>query len=182
MLRRLTLILTLIGMVGLLTAPAVSAARPAQPAATDLNALPITGDLGDGTFEGLVDITSFELVDGTLTATGTVTGDVLDAAGNVIGSIVDVPFTTTADLTNPGGGKCDILELNLGPIDLDLLGLVVNLSAIDLNVDAVPGAGNLLGNLLCAVAGLLDGPGGGLGNALNNLLGRINDLLSGLLG
>lgn len=180
MLRRLTLILTLVGMVGLLTAPAVAGARPAQPAATDLNSLPVTGALEDGgTFEGLLDITSLELVDGVLTATGTLSGTATDAAG-VVSEIVDQAFTTTIDLLNPGGGKCDILFLDIGPIFLDLLGLQVDLSQIVLDVDAVPGAGNLLGNLLCAVAGLLDG--GGLGNALNNLLGRINDLLGGLLG
>lgn len=180
MLRRLTLILTLVGMVGLLTAPAVAAARPAQPAATDLNALPVTGVLDDGgSFVGDVTIESLALVNGVLTATGSLSGTATDAAG-VATEIVGQAFTTTLDLLNPGGGKCDILQLDLGPLDLDLLGLVVNLSAISLNVDAVPGAGNLLGNLLCAVAGLLDG--GGLGNALNNLLARINDLLSGLLG
>jgi hypothetical protein len=39
----------------------------------------------------------------------------------------------------------------------------------------VRGPGNLLGNLLCAVAGLLDG--GGPGNLLNNLLRNINRIL-----
>lgn len=180
MVRRLTLILTLVGMVGLLTAPGVAAARLAQPAETDLNAVHVTGTLSDGgTFDGLLNITDLSMVDGVLTASGTLSGTATDAAGTIT-EITDQAFTTTADLTNVDGGKCDILQLNLGPIDLDLLGLVVNLSAIDLNVDAVPGAGNLLGNLLCAVAGLLDGPG--LGNALNNLLGTINDLLGGLIG
>ena len=74
-----------------------------------------------------------------------------------------------------GGGTAPHAP-DLGPLDLDLLGLVVNLSPISLNVDAVPGAGNLLGNLLCAVAGLLDGPSP-LGNLLNNLLGILNRLL-----
>jgi hypothetical protein len=42
----------------------------------------------------------------------------------------------------------------------------------------VPGPGNLLGNLLCAVAGLLDGgPLGNLGNLINRLLDRIGGLL-----
>ena len=72
MLRRLTLILTLVGMVGLLTAPAVAAARPAQPADTDLNAIPVTGTLSDGgSFDGLLNITDLSMVDGVLTATGT---------------------------------------------------------------------------------------------------------------
>jgi len=45
-----------------------------------------------------------------------------------------------------------------------------------LDVYAVPGAGNLLGNLLCAAAGLLDGPGG-RGALLQNLIAQINRLL-----
>lgn len=54
---------------------------------------------------------------------------------------------------------CDILNLVLGPLDLDLLGLQVHLDRVVLNIVAVSGAGNLLGNLLCAVAGLLDNSG-----------------------
>src|SRR5215203_2301492 len=52
---------------------------------------------------------------------------------------------------------CDILNLVLGPLDLNLLGLEVHLKQVVLDIVAVAGAGNLLGNLLCAVAGLLDG-------------------------
>jgi hypothetical protein len=52
---------------------------------------------------------------------------------------------------------CDILHLTLGPLDLTLLGLVVHLDRIRLDITAQPGPGNLLGNLLCAIAGLLDG-------------------------
>ena len=56
---------------------------------------------------------------------------------------------------SPRAARC--LHLELGPLDLDLLGLVVHLDPVHLDITAVPGAGNLLGNLLCAVAGLLDG-------------------------
>jgi hypothetical protein len=57
----------------------------------------------------------------------------------------------------------------------NLLGLVVHLDTVHLNITAVPGPGNLLGNLLCAVAGLLNGnvPG----NVLARLLNRIFRLL-----
>ncbi len=54
-------------------------------------------------------------------------------------------------------GSCDVLNLVLGPLDLNLLGLEVHLNSVVLDIIAVTGAGNLLGNLLCAVAGLLDG-------------------------
>lgn len=57
---------------------------------------------------------------------------------------------------DPDDGECPILFLELGPLFLDLLGLQVSLSQITLDITAVAGPGNLLGNLLCAVAGLLD--------------------------
>jgi len=73
---------------------------------------------------------------------------------------------------------CDILTLTLGPLDLNLLGLRVQLNQVQLDITAVPGAGNLLGNLLCAVAGLLDSPRlPDLGEVLTNLLNAILALL-----
>ena len=63
----------------------------------------------------------------------------------------------------------------LGPLDLNLLGLAIHLNQVVLNITAIPGAGNLLGNLLCAVAGLLDNPGG-----LAALLNQILAILAGL--
>ena len=73
-------------------------------------------------------------------------------------------------------GSCEILDLVLGPLDLDLLGLVVHLDTVHLNITAEQGPGNLLGNLLCAVAGLLDGPATPL-NAITRLLNQILGLL-----
>ena len=71
-------------------------------------------------------------------------------------------------------GACDILNLVLGPLDLNLLGLEIHLQRVVLDIVAVPGPGNLLGNLLCAVAGLLDdGPLAGLLGQLRNLLNQI---------
>lgn len=71
---------------------------------------------------------------------------------------------------------CDILNLVLGPLDLNILGLRVQLNQVVLDITAVPGAGNLLGNLLCAVAGLLDG------GPLAGLLGQLQTLLNQILG
>ena len=71
-------------------------------------------------------------------------------------------------------GSCQILDLVLGPLDLNLLGLLVHLDTVHLNITAQQGPGNLLGNLLCAVAGLLDNPAtpaGGLAGLLNRILG-----------
>ena len=81
-------------------------------------------------------------------------------------------------------GSCQILNLSLAPIHLDLLGLVLDTSQIDVRLIAVPGPGNLLGNLLCAVAGLLDPPtggGGGGGQGVAQLLQNINNTLNAIL-
>ena len=47
-------------------------------------------------------------------------------------------------------------NLTLQPIDLNLLGLRVRTSRIDLLIEGVPGAGQLVGNLLCGITGILD--------------------------
>ena len=47
-----------------------------------------------------------------------------------------------------------------------------------LNITAVPGAGNLLGNLLCSVANRLNS--GGAVQQIANLLNRILGILNGL--
>ena len=74
------------------------------------------------------------------------------------------------------GPGCQILDLTLGPLNLNVLGLVVTLNQVHLNITAVPGPAILLGNLLCGVAHLLDGPNAGLQNLINTL----NRLLAGL--
>lgn len=84
----------------------------------------------------------------------------------------------TSDAVN-AAATCQVLNLNLGPLDLDLLGLQVHLDKVVLNIVAQSGAGNLLGNLLCSVAGLLDNSGGG---GLSGLLGQLSDLLNQILG
>jgi hypothetical protein len=48
-----------------------------------------------------------------------------------------------------------------------------------LNIAAVPGAGNLPGNLLCAVANLLNA-GGPIGTALAQLAALLNQILAAL--
>src|SRR5439155_22364007 len=75
---------------------------------------------------------------------------------------------------------CPILHLELGPLDLNLLGLVVHLDRVVLDITAVPGSGNLLGNLLCAIAHLLDmTPTPGPSDQIIGLLNRVLDLFGG---
>jgi hypothetical protein len=132
-----------------------------------LSGLPLTGTLEGEPFEGLLNITELDFVDGELLATGTVT------VGNVIYNFTDAVI----NLTSQGpGGSCRILFLEIpGGIFVDLLGLVVDIAPIEIEVRAERGPGNLLGNLLCALVGLLDGPAAL--QAILNLIGQINDLL-----
>jgi hypothetical protein len=120
--------------------------------------------------------------DGGLLASGVITGTANGTAftqtfSNVAATLSEDGSVTTA-AAGPSiqqVGSCDILGLDLGPLHLDVLGLVVDLNRVVLDITAQAGAGNLLGNLLCAVVGLLDGPG--IFAAIGNLLDQINAIL-----
>src|SRR4051812_5626576 len=110
------------------------------------------------------------------------------ANGTLGGTNFTVPITLGAT-PNAADPTCPILNLHLDPIHLNLLGLKVDTSAICLDITAESGSGNLLGNLLCDVANLLNGgtPLGGIlggltGAQTTQLLGGLTDLLNGLLG
>jgi hypothetical protein len=101
-------------------------------------------------------------------------------AGVPVQTVRTIPTTSTlsaSSLTAAAlpAGACNVLNLVLGPLDLDLLGLVVHLDKVVLNIIAQSGAGQLLGNLLCAVAHLLDGI------PLSQQLAQISDLLNSIL-
>lgn len=143
-----------------LAVPAATAAPPAKTAnATLTNAVgQVTGTV-QGTLSNLA-VTVNQA--GNLVLNGTFT----DTLGNVTNFSTPILQAT---------GTCQILDLTLGPLDLNLLGLMVHLDTVHLNITAQSGPGNLLGNLLCGVAHLLDSnaSNNGLANVLNNLLGRL---------
>ena len=127
--------------------------------------VPVTTSQGPGSLA----ITRFANQDGQLVAIGTLT--------LLIGGVVNiVPVIVPVDLS-PGAttATCEILHLVLGPLDLNLLGLMVHLNQVVLDISAQSGPGNLLGNLLCAIANLLNhqNPLGGLAALLNQLLGQL---------
>jgi hypothetical protein len=141
-----------------------------------LKNIPVTQDVAGQTFDGTLTITELTLNDaGELLATGVLRGK-LDGGRNVSQAFTDVVLGLS---TGGNPVECDILSLDLGPVFLDLLGLEVDLSQITLDITAVAGPGNLLGNLLCAVAGLLDNftLDAVLANILQSLLNAINQLL-----
>ena len=155
-----------------------------------LTNVPVTGTLADGgTFSGTITATKIAMdpITRQLTMTGVVNGTGLKATGEAV-DVVNQTFSTAMSLAHPGAAaglvqpaaqvSCSILDLVLGPLHLDLLGLVVDLNQVILNITGATGAGNLLGNLLCAITGLLDIPGAIA--AITNILGNINNILSGL--
>jgi hypothetical protein len=139
-----------------------------------INNVDVTNAAGDvvGTFNGAFEVTRFRAQGGQLVAVGTLTGTVTNAAGDVLAT-VNRTITLPVDVAQ---ATCEILDLRLGPLDLDLLGLVIHLDEVHLNITAEQGPGNLLGNLLCAIAGLLDNPATPLAS-LARLLNRILAIL-----
>ena len=155
----------------------------------------VTGHTSKGaTFAGKYRVTKFVTRNGHLKAVGHLSGTLTKKSGatKAVSERVRMPVNmsatraanttsalpTTSSTANTSAVSCDVLHLVLGPLDLDLLGLVVHLDKVVLDITAVPGAGALLGNLLCAVVGLLDGTGiGGLSGILTNLLNAILGIL-----
>ncbi|HET9594333.1 MAG TPA: hypothetical protein VFP65_02065 [Anaeromyxobacteraceae bacterium] len=149
--------------------------------------IPVSGTSVDGnTFKGFMDIAGFVSDEfGKPKAIGVITGSITDRFGNttnVFNEVVTMPVTggstPTKGISAQQTAACSILNLVLQPLDLNLLGLTVHLDQVALVLNAVPGAGNLLGNLLCAVTGLLDGLA--LGPAVAQLLNAVSGLLAAL--
>ena len=138
-------------------------------------------------------VTSVTVVGGQLVAAGI-------ARATIKGQTYTVPFSgVPVDIklaaNQAGAGACPILDLMLGPIDLNLLGLRVQTSPICLAITAFE-QGGLLGDLLCSVANLLNGgltlnqilAGQGVGALpgltaaqVTSLLGGVANLLNGAL-
>jgi hypothetical protein len=150
-------------------AATVPIAAAAPPTAT------ISNTIGGTTANGLNvtgTLSNMKFVDqnGQLVLTGVLNGQVTSAAGDVLRTIHDLIVSLPVIGGTPSG-SCTILDLTLGPLHLDLLGLVVDLNRVHLTITGQTGPGQLLGNLLCGIANLLNGGGGGLAGILNELPG-----------
>lgn len=193
MIKRLSSAVALVALIGSFVAiPATSAfAQVGNARYTNRMDVPVSGVVETGgTVSGNFAISRFAIENERLVAIGQLTGSITDAAGvrTVVteltwpvqsagsGSGAD-DAAASCDSASSEQGVCNILNLVLGPLDLNLLGLQVDLNQVVLNITGVTGAGNLLGNLLCAITGLLDA--GSLGQ---QVLGLLNQLISVLAG
>lgn len=161
-----------LGLAGGVALPVMSpaSAAPVVSAPAAPTSIPVTGSTATGSFAGSLSNLTVSTVGGALQVTGTVTGTLTDATTGVTTAVNDTFTAVLQDLD--ASGACRILELDLGPLNLDLLGLVIDLNRVQLDITAVTGSGNLLGNLLCAVTGLFDGtaPLQSVARVLNQLL------------
>jgi hypothetical protein len=160
--------------------------------------IPVTGTVaGGGAFQGTMNVLGF-VNDNGLKAIASLTGTLTPANGaaqQIPATLIALPVDPQSATGGFGGAPtavaapsaatpatCPILHLDLGPLDLNLLGLAVHLNEVVLDVAAQPGNGNLVGNLLCAVANLLNGPGtvAGLASVTNAVATLLNNLLAAL--
>lgn len=189
MTRRFLTAMTIALATSILIGPALTAQKNSKDGAGLTVPFSTTGVNNGGTADitGTFTITRFANQSGKLVAIGTLAATATDPAGSrSVITEVTLPVTkiTSGDSAAPSAVitpavACGILHLELGPLDLDLLGLVVHLNQVVLDVSAQPGSGNLLGNLLCAVANLLNG-GSPLAQILDQLVGLLNQIIAAL--
>lgn len=169
---RLTTIIALLSFCTLTMAATGAMAQPPAPPKVphSLSAFVQWSDGAGNSMNGLISITHFSIQGNQLVAEGVLNGTVTrDGTPTEISQNVTLPVISA----DP---SCSLVNLVLGPLHLNVLGLVINLNQVVLNITAVPGAGNLLGNLLCAVANLLNG-----GSPLSTLLTQLQTLLNQIL-
>jgi hypothetical protein len=163
--RKLGVVLTAV-FAALLIVPVAASAQsaPAPVPVSSFSHVPVSGTAANGkAFTGHFNVTQFVTRHGKSYALGTLTGKL----GNrtVSRPNVAIPVSSGSATSTTGLSKdkvaspaatCPILHLDLGPLNLNLLGLTVHLNQVVLDINAVSGPGNLLGNLLCSVANLLN--------------------------
>jgi hypothetical protein len=173
MMRRFLTTITIAALVsGLVGAPVLAQQQPPQNQTLDSGGFTVPFATTGTNNGGTVDVTGTFTIDKFANQAGQ-----LMALGTLVATVRD-NNTVTATGTITPAATCGILHLELGPLDLDLLGLVVHLDRVVLDISAESGPGNLLGNLLCGIAGLLDS--GPLAGIINQLVNALNLLVAAL--
>jgi hypothetical protein len=175
---RLTLVAVAIAAIvsGFTIAPAASASKAPQTDCSSALQAPLTGTFVDAagnvaTYNLCYTLKKFTDANGQLTAVGMVTGTATDTVTGVTQQVKQKSVSSPATAS----GTCTILDLTIQPIDLNLLGLVVHTDTIHLEITAQSGPGNLLGNLLCDVANLLNNNG-----SLSQIVALLNQIIGQL--
>lgn len=162
-----TILTRLFGLAAITTTLCLAALpAAAAPQASSLNIIPT--------------ITNISLLNGQLVASGIATATIHGRNFTSSFSNVPVNISLAQNQSNAVTG-CPVLDLALGPINLDLLGLIVQTSPICLDISGTPNSG-VLGDLLCSVSTLLN-QGLPLGQILSGLnAGELSTLLTSITG
>jgi|SRR6476660_4905219 hypothetical protein len=176
---RLTRMLTLalsVAMIALFGAVGTASTATAAPGQSNTKTVAVTGKGPNGAkFDGLFAIADFAtgssptgaVANGLLTGTLTQPGErgAGQSGGQSVSQNIAMPVAALQ-------ATCQVLNLTLGPLDLNLLGLQVHLDVVHLTINADP-AGGLLGQLLCSLAGGIGGPVGTIIDLLNQILAAL---------
>ena len=170
--------------------------------------LPLSGNVtsgGTGTFRGTLSVQRFARKANQIVAVGLITGT-LAPAGGPVGTLVyrhlvEIPVTLTQAVAGvaPSGAvrpvryeagmpriilaqaTCGVLNLELGAITINALGLTITTNPIVLDISG--DTAGPLGNVVCQILTLLGTVGNVIGlvvNLLNTLLGLLGGLTGGL--
>jgi hypothetical protein len=157
-------------------------------AATPVLQLPVSGTSKGGDFAGTAYINRFEQRGNDIVAVGFVSGTLTHgnkAVGTAIAGEVTWPVTVRSGgdagalrTTAVAATTCPVVHIAFGPVDVNLLGADVALSAVTFDLNGVQGTP--LGDLICSVSSLL-GNVAAVVNLLNSLLGLLTGLLGGIV-
>jgi hypothetical protein len=172
-----------------------------RAARTPMNAglrLAITGTTDAGTaFTGTFTLQRFAARGDVVVAVGFIQGSAGLTPSTILRGPVELPVTIGAGAAaagasarqTAGAGRrllvqaqtCPVLHLDLGAVNLDLLGLQVTTAPIVIDIVASGGGTDVLGSLICTVletvANVI-----AVVDLLNNILGLVTGLLGGLTG
>src|SRR5258708_4683608 len=201
--QRLGLSVSALLTIAFVLPPAIAAADEPEPKAL---VVPIAGT-GDGgvTFTGTVAVHRFVQRNGAVFAVGAISGTVSGPAGPIGTSLllpVSFPVRIGDGLTAraepgrihlasfsapDGGGRlilaqastCGVLHLDLGAVNLNLLGVAVTTTPVTIDING--NTAGPLGNLVCTALATVNNVVG-LVNVVNSLLSLVTRLVGGVTG
>jgi hypothetical protein len=157
-------------------------AQPPAPPRKPLQVAIVGHGAGGGSFAGTLSIQKFAVRDDQLVAIGIISGTATGAMGFTMGTTLTGPLALPVKVEPqaPGLGilrsqvvaqqACDVLNIEIQPITIDVLGLQVTTLPVGINVTADGTGTNVLGHLVCTILA-----------TVGNVLGLV-DLLNALLG
>jgi hypothetical protein len=191
-LRSVPLVLTVLMLVPFANATVEPLSAAPAAVSPPLVTLPLAGTTnGNGTFSGTLAISSVGSDAGGVFVEGVVSGTVTRANKTPVGTVVSVPVRLPLTGNWPRGlaqlapgdsvvlaqATCGILHLEIGAVNLNVLGVVVATSPIALDISGDDAGA--LGALVCSILNLVGGLAG-LVNLLTSLLGTLGGVLGGV--